>query len=58
MSNGFDATRSKEISLKGNADNFSVDYNAIVKPDMLNTYKYLMVKNNIKQYSGRCLMKY
>ena len=27
---------------------FSVDYNFIDKSDVLNIYKYLMVKNNIK----------
>ena len=26
--------------------NFSVDYNSIDKSDLLNTYKYLMTKNN------------
>ena len=58
MFNGFYATRSKDISLKENANNFSVDYNAIAKPNMLNICKYLMVKNNIKQYSGKFLMDY
>ena len=29
--------------------NFSVDDSSIEKEDMLNIYKYLMVKNNMKQ---------
>ena len=47
-SNGFGATESREVSLKGNAYDFSVDYNATDKSDMLKIHKYLMVKNNIK----------
>ena len=38
----------KKISLKGNVYNISINYNAIVKADILNTHKYLMVNNNIK----------
>ena len=37
----------EKISLKGNAYDFSVDYNSIDKSDILNIHKYLMVKNNI-----------
>ena len=48
ISNGFGATESREVSLKGNVYDFSVDYNAIDKSDILNIHKYLMVKNNIK----------
>ena len=48
ISNGFGATNSREVSLKGNVYNFSVDYHAIDKSDILNIHKYLMVKN-IKQ---------
>ena len=47
MSNGFDATESREVSLNGNVYNFSVDYNAIDMSDVINIYKYLMAKNNI-----------
>ena len=36
MSNGFGATDSREVSLKGNVHDSSVDYNAIDKPDILN----------------------
>ena len=39
-------TDAKEVSL--NVYNFSVDYDAIDKSDILNIHKYLMVKNNIK----------
>ena len=39
---------SEEVSLKGNVYNFSVDYDAINKSDVLNIHKYLMTKN-IKQ---------
>ena len=38
ISNGFGVTESTEISLKGNDCNFSVDYNAIDKSDMLNIH--------------------
>ena len=48
ISNGFGATISREVSLKGNVYNFSVDYQAIDKSDMLNIDKYIMVKNNVK----------
>ena len=48
ISNGFGATDTREVSLKGNVYNFSVGYNAIDKSDILNIDKYLMVKNNIK----------
>ena len=34
---------SEEVSLKGN-----VDYDAIHKSDILDIYKYLMIKNNMK----------
>ena len=46
--NGFGATDSREVSLKGNICDFSVDYNAIEKSEKLNTHKCLMIKNNIK----------
>ena len=44
--NGFSAT--KEVSLKGNVHDFSVDYNSIDKSDILNIRKYLMTKSNVK----------
>ena len=48
ISNGFGATESRKVSLKGNVYDFSVDCNAINKSDILNTHKYLMVKNYIE----------
>ena len=48
ISNGFSATESREVSLNGNVYDFSVDCNSVDKPDILNNYKYLMPKNNIK----------
>ena len=48
ISNGFSATESREISLYGNAYNFSVDYNSIDKSDILNIHKFLMNKTNMK----------
>ena len=37
-----------EQSLKETVCDFSVDYNAIEKSDILNIQKYLMVNNDIK----------
>ena len=48
ISNGFSATDSREVSLNGNAYDFSVDYNSINKSDIVNIHRYLMRKNNIK----------
>ena len=48
ISNKFDAFESRQISLKENVYDFSVDYNATDKSDLLHIQKYLMVKNNIK----------
>ena len=48
ISNGFGATESREASLKPNVYDFSVDYNSIDKPHILNLHQCLMVKNNIK----------
>ena len=45
ISNTFDV--SEEVSFK-NVYDFWVDYNAIDKSNILNTHKYLMVKNNRK----------
>ena len=49
MSNRFSATELGGASLNGNIFDFSIDYNSIDKSDLLNTHKYLMTKNNIKQ---------
>ena len=48
LSNKFDYVDVEKVSLKGNVYDFSVDYNAIDKSDILNIHKHLMVKNNIK----------
>ena len=48
ISNGFSAGESRELSLNGNVYDFSVDCSSIDKSDILNIYKYLMNKNNIK----------
>ena len=45
ISNEFDSLASREVSLKGNVYGFSVDYEAIQKPNILNIHKYLMIKN-------------
>ena len=36
ISNGFSATKSREVSLNGNVYDFSVDYNSIHKSNILN----------------------
>ena len=46
--NGFCNTESKEVSLNEYVYDCSVDYNAIDKSEILNIFKYLMTKNNIK----------
>ena len=43
-----DLNESIEQSLKETVCDFSVDYNAIEKSDILNIQKYLMVNNDIK----------
>ena len=48
MSNSFGAVESRDVSLKGNVYDFSVNNNAIDKSDILNIHKYLMIKNNVK----------
>ena len=48
VTNEFSAPESREVSLNWNVFDFSVDYNSIDKYDILNLYKYLMTKNNIK----------
>ena len=48
LSNGFDATESREVSLKGNIYVFSVNYISIDKCDISNIHKYLIAKNDSK----------
>ena len=48
ISNGCAHIDSRDISLKKSVHDFSVDYNAINKSNILNICKYLKVKNNIK----------
>ena len=52
ISNGFGAINSREVSLKVNVFDFffSVDYNAIDKPDLLNIHNDLMIKNCIIEF--------
>ena len=38
---------SEEVSFKGNVYDFSVDYGAIDKSNILNIHKYLTIKNSI-----------
>ena len=45
----------EKLSLNEDVYNFSVDYKSIDKSDILNIYKYLMTKNNIKKMF--CLIK-
>ena len=48
ITNGFSATESRDVSLNGNVNDFSVDCNSNGKSDILNIHKNLMTKNNIK----------
>ena len=48
MYNKLDYYDAKEMFLKGNAFDFSVDYNAIHQSNILNIHKYLMEKHNMK----------
>ena len=47
ISNKFSYVKAEEVSLKGNVDDFSVDYKTTNKSDILNIHKYLMNKNGI-----------
>ena len=47
ISNKVGATDSKDVSLKGNVYDLSINYNSIDKSDILDIQKYLMVKNSI-----------
>ena len=38
----------EKVSLKGNVYDFSVDYDATDKSDILKFHKHLKIKNNIK----------
>ena len=44
----FDAVEFREVPFKENVYDFSIDYSAVDKFDILNIYKYLILKNNIK----------
>ena len=58
LSNGFSATKSREVSLEGNVYDCSVDCSSISKSDILNIHKYLMITNDIEIYStllNKCL---
>ena len=48
ISNVFNATESREVSLNGNMHDFSVDYNSMDKSDILNIHRYLPTKNSVK----------
>ena len=47
----FGPAESGEVSLKGNVYDFSVDYNAIDKSDILNIYWLRILQNNVLDYS-------
>ena len=47
ISNWFSATESRELSLKRNVHDYSLDCTTINKSEILNIHNYLMVKNNI-----------
>ena len=46
ISEKFDAVESREVSFKGNMNNFTIDSNVIDKSGILSIHKYLGVKNN------------
>ena len=48
ISDKLDYSDAKEVFLKGNVLDFSVDYNAVDKSNILNIHEYLMEKHNIK----------
>ena len=47
MSNKFSYVEEEELSLEENLYDFSVDYEAIDKSDILNIHKHLINKNGI-----------
>ena len=44
ISNNFDYVEPQEVSLKGNVHDFSVNYYAINKSDILNSHKHLTIR--------------
>ena len=46
VSNGYNNTESRDVSLNGNVYDFSLDYNFIDKSDIINIHQYLMTKKN------------
>ena len=50
ISKDFSVENMKKTGLNGYVYDFSVGYNAITVDDILDFYKYLMGKNNIKLY--------
>ena len=48
ISEAFSVANMKKTGLYGSFFDFSLDYRAIAVDDMLDIYKYLMKKNNIK----------
>ena len=61
ISNGFDNTESREVSLNENVYECSVDYNSIDKSHILNIHRHLMANNNIKYclvLLNKCLLYY
>ena len=56
VSNKFGAIDLREISLEWNGYNFSVDYNAINKSEILNIHKYLIVKVVLSPSEKNCVI--
>ena len=56
VSNKFGAIDLREISLERNGYNFSVDYNAIHKSEILNIHKYLIVKVVLSPSEKNCVI--
>ena len=56
ISNKFGDTDLREISLERNRYNFSVDYNAINKSEILNIHKYLIVKVVLSPFEKKCVI--
>ena len=48
ISKGFGTTESREVSYKENVHCFLIGFKAIEKTHILNSYKYLIVKYNLK----------
>ena len=60
ISNEFESDDLNEVSFKGNVYDFSVDYSATAKSNILNIHKYLMKKIYIKclELLKKCLLYY